>query len=108
MTTDRIQRKLWMSPELKEQVVRYWRMNPQYRSESQLFGEAIGQIAEVPIDENMLAASDQPGKASARVWVDPEVWQLATTRAAASGLSLHSVIRRRVKQIMKDGNGGTD
>lgn len=100
-TNETIQRKIWVGADLKADIKRYWRVNPQYDSESDLLRSVLEDIARAPInEETQLAGIDAPGKESVRVWVDPETWDLAQTRAAALGLSLHSVIRRRFIRMM--------
>lgn len=100
-TSETIQRKIWVGEELRRDIKRYWRVNPQYDSESDLLRSVLEDIAKAPInEETQLAGVDTPGKANVKVWVTPETWELAQTRAAALGLSLHSVIRRRLIRMM--------
>lgn len=95
------QRKVWVSEELKAQLNAYWRPRTEYASESDLVRSVIEDVIAKGVDEDTLADHDSNGKSSVRVWIEEEEWDAAMTSALASGFSLHSVIRRRLLQLIE-------
>jgi hypothetical protein len=96
MDDDLRQRKVWVSPALKDAIFTHWRGQKKFSSESDFGRSIILDITADGIDEERLAGYDQPGSASIRIWVDDANWDDAAAKAAALGLSLHSVIRRMI------------
>lgn len=94
------QHKVWMSPELKADVTRHWRMNPLFKSESDLGRSILTELATHGVDESQLADMDMNGKASMRIHAVPSLWAAAGEATNKEGLSLHSVIRRRLIRMI--------
>lgn len=101
---NKVQRKVWVSQELKDALQQYWRHNPPLTGESEMARNVIEDIAEHGLNENALADYDSPGKIGLRVWIDADTWTTARNAIVASGLSVHSAVRRILIQDI----GGLD
>lgn len=96
------QHKIWMSPELKEQLESHWRADRRFKGDSDLLRTILVDITQATDLEAQLADSDSNGKASARVWASDELWDAATAAAAHLGLSIHSTVRRMLIKMIGD------
>jgi hypothetical protein len=95
------QRKVWSSVEFNEQLTAFWRARPEFSSGGDVIRHAIEHLATTGIVDDQLADHDMPGKASVRVYIEDQPWDIATTRAGAAGVSINSAVRRRVIKMME-------
>lgn len=102
--SERTQRKVWVSQQLKDMITSYWRSQTQYRGETTFTREVVEDLAKLgEIDEAQLAGYDMPSRQnSIRIWCDDAAWHRLGAEADRLGISLHAVVRRRIIRVIEE------
>lgn len=93
-------RSIWIDEEMREAMTEYAWLHR--TTKAAVVRAAVENVRDHPADESVLSEDDALSRVNMNVKIQDDLWLAAKDAAHSVGKSVNSLIRRRIRKLLKD------